>query len=218
MRAAVGVLPLPAGALEPDGQQGRQWALEELADPVYRTAEPTAFDRLARAALDGVTALLSGQAPPSWGPVLTAVAIAAVAAVAVAAVVSLGPPRAARRTAAETMLFGDPEQRDAERLRRDAARAADAGDWRSALVLSVRALARGLAERGIVRPPPGATVHAFARAAAAVFPAQAASLHATAAVFDEVRYLDRPATAEGYALVRRLDADLRAADSPERAE
>ncbi len=198
-----------ADPLEPDGEQGRQWALAELADPVYRAAEPTAFDRLARAVADGVAAVLSGQAPAAWGPVLTAVAIAAVAAVAVTAAVVAGRPRLARRTAQETVLFGEPERRHAARLRRDAARAADAGDWRSAVVLSVRGLARDLAERGVVRTAPGTTVHAFARAAAAVFPAQAAPLHATAAVFDEVRYLDRPATAEGYALVRALDEELR---------
>lgn len=199
-----------ADPLEPDGEQGRQWALAELADPVYRSAEPTAFDRLAQAVADGIAAVLSGQAPPAWGPVLTAVAILAVAAVAVTAAVIAGRPRAARRTAPDGVIFGDPERRDAARLRRDASRAADAGDWRTAVVLSVRALARGLAERGAVRTAPGATVHAFARAAAAVFPAHAAELHATAAVFDEVRYLDRPATPDGYALVHRLDEDLRA--------
>ena len=31
----------------PDADEAREWAERELADPVYRAAEPTAFDRAA---------------------------------------------------------------------------------------------------------------------------------------------------------------------------
>ena len=50
---------------------------------------------------------------------------------------------------------------------------ARAAEWDAAIVLRFRALARGCLERGVVDPPPGATVHAFARAAARAFPALA---------------------------------------------
>jgi hypothetical protein len=64
-----------------------------------------------------------------------------------------------------------------------------------------RALARGLAERGIVDVPPGTTVHGFARSAGVVFPNTAADLDDAAAAFDDVRYLRRPGTE---ALYRRI--------------
>nr|WP_301538744.1 DUF4129 domain-containing protein [Microbacterium sp. SYP-A9085] len=69
-------------------------------------------------------------------------------------------------------------------------------------------MARGLLERGAVEPVPGATVHAFARAAGHVLPDLADALDAAAGAFDDVRYLRRPGTAALYAQV--ADADDRA--------
>ncbi|MBQ9918754.1 MAG: hypothetical protein IJO71_16360, partial [Microbacterium sp.] len=46
---------------------------------------------------------------------------------------------------------------------------------------------------------------AFARSAGDALPALGLSGLAAAAVFDDVRYLGRPGTADAYALVRRLD-------------
>src|SRR5690606_995171 len=80
-----------------------------------------------------------------------------------------------------------------------------AGDWSGAVVLRFRALARALAERGIVDPAPGATVPAFARQAARAFPDAQERLDAAAAAFDDVRYLRRPGTTELYALVAGAD-------------
>ncbi|MBN9213143.1 MAG: DUF4129 domain-containing protein, partial [Microbacterium sp.] len=85
------------------------------------------------------------------------------------------------------------------------AAAADRGDWDAAIVLRFRSFARGLSERGIVDPPPGATARAFARTAGATLPSLEGPALAAASVFDDVRYLGRPGTADAYALVRRLD-------------
>ncbi|MFC0198775.1 DUF4129 domain-containing protein, partial [Microbacterium arthrosphaerae] len=140
------------------------------------------------------------------------VATIVVIAVIVTAFLVWGMPRATRRAAARTpLLFGEGEQRSAAELRAAAAERARAGDWDQAIVLRFRALARGCLERGVVDPPPGATVHAFARAAAGVFPALAPRLEQAATVFDDVRYLRRPGTAELYRLVTSLDDALVAA-------
>ena len=134
------------------------------------------------------------------------------AALIIVAVLVWGLPRARRRAAAPVAtLFGDSEERTADDLRRAAASAADAAQWDEALILRFRALARGLAERGVVTTPPGATVHAFARSAGRVFPSAAAELETGASAFDDVRYLRRPGSRDDYDRLRRLDEQLIAA-------
>ena len=78
-------------------------------------------------------------------------------------------------------------------------------------MLHFRALARGCSERGVVETPPGATVHAFARAAARVFPHVADELERSATAFDDVRYLRRPGTAALYRQVAETDSAVVAA-------
>ena len=102
-------------------------------------------------------------------------------------------------------LFGGDGVRSAADLRREAARRAADGDWGEAVAEAVRALARGLDERGLVSTPPGATVQAFARTASARFPDEAAEFARCATDFDDVRYLRRPGTRETYDRVRALD-------------
>ena len=38
--------------LDPDATEARRWVLDELANPEYRAAEPTAFDLFAQAAIE----------------------------------------------------------------------------------------------------------------------------------------------------------------------
>ncbi|MDW4573340.1 DUF4129 domain-containing protein [Microbacterium sp. M3] len=198
--------------LTPDGDEARRWAEEELSDPAYDVAEPTPVDRIARAIGDFIASLLNPDISGAWGSTFALVATIVVIAVIVTAFLVWGMPRATRRAAARTpLLFGEGEQRSAAELRAAAAERARAGDWDQAIVLRFRALARGCLERGVVDPPPGATVHAFARAAAGVFPALAPRLEQAATVFDDVRYLRRPGTAELYRLVTSLDDALVAA-------
>lgn len=198
--------------LTPDGDEARRWAEDELSKPAYDIAEPTPFDRIARAIGDFIASLFNPQVSDGWGSVLAIVATVAVVVLIVTAFVLWGVPRVSRRAAARTpMLFGEAEHRSASALRAAAAERAQASDWEAAIVLRFRALARGCYERGVVDPPPGATVHGFARAAARAFPALGARLEDAAAAFDDVRYLRRPGTAELYRLVAAVDDDIMAA-------
>ncbi len=200
---------LAAAPVTPDGDEAREWAERELADPVYAEAQPTAFDRIARAIGDFIGGLFSADVSGGWGSALAVIAAIVVAVLIVVALIVWGVPRATRRAAASTaQLFGETEERSADDLRRAAAAAADGGRWDEAVILRFRALARGLLQRGVVSTPPGATVHAFARSAGRVFPASAGELESAASAFDDVRYLRRPGSPDVYSRVRRLDETL----------
>ncbi|MFV0374945.1 DUF4129 domain-containing protein [Microbacterium sp.] len=195
-------------ALTPDGDEAREWAEKELSRAVYQDAQPTPFDRAAQAVGDFLGSLFSGDAPPSWGPWLAVIAIAVVIAVIVLAIVIWGKPRGVARSRAPLELFGETDERPSEEIRADARAAAERGDWDNAIVLRFRALARALAERTVIDPEPGTTVHRFARSAATAFPAERAALERGADTFDDVRYLRRPGTPDGYRSVADLDDRL----------
>jgi len=194
--------------LTPDGEEARRWAERELSDPIYAAAEPTALDRIARAIGEFFESLFSAELPGAWGPWVAVLAAVVFVVVVGAAFVVWGAPRATRRPRAAVPLFGEDEQRTAAQLRRDAAALAAKDDWDAAIILRFRALARGLVERGAVDIPPGATVHAFARAAARAFPLYAAPLEGAATAFDDVRYLRRPGTEELYARIAAVDESV----------
>lgn len=204
------VLPARAAAavppVTPDGEEARRWAEQELSDPVYTEARPTPIDRMARAVSDFIASLFDAELGGAWGPALAIIAAVIVVVLIVVAFLVWGRPRAvARSHAVHAELFGETDRRAAAELRRAAASRAADGEWDAAIVLRFRALARGLAERGIVDTPPGATVHAFARAAARAFPGQAADLEDAATAFDDVRYLRRPGSAALYRRVADVD-------------
>ncbi|WP_426324290.1 DUF4129 domain-containing protein [Microbacterium sp. E-13] len=217
----MGLTSLAAGTLAraaagppliPDGDEARRWAEDELSDPAYDIAEPTPFDRIARAIGDFIASLLNPDLSGGWGSTFALVAAIVVIVVIIAAFLIWGVPRVTRRAAPRTPpLFGEAEHRSAAELRSAAAERARAADWDAAIVLRFRALARGCIERGVVDPPPGATVHAFARAAGVAFPTIAPRLEAAATAFDDVRYLRRPGTADLYRLVEGVDDEVAAA-------
>ncbi|WP_374311280.1 DUF4129 domain-containing protein [Microbacterium sp.] len=205
--------------LEPDGDEARRWAETELSDPAYDIAEPTLLDRAAQAIRDFLAGLFSTELSGEWGSLFAVIAAAVVIAVIAVAFAVWGVPRSTRRArAASAALFGEEEGRSASQLREAAASAARAQRWDEAVVLRFRALARGCVERGVVDTPPGATVHAFARAAARAFPGLAGDLETAASAFDDVRYLRRPGTPELYRLVADADDAVVAARPAVRAE
>jgi hypothetical protein len=205
--------------LEPDGDEARRWAETELSDPMYDIAEPTPLDRLAQAIGDLIGRLFSTELTGEWGSLVAIVAAGIVIAVIAIAFAVWGVPRSRHRAkTASVTLFGESEGRSAAELRAAAASAARRANWDDAVVLHFRALARGCLERGVVETPPGATVHAFARAAARAFPALAGRLEDAATAFDDVRYLRRPGTPELYRLVADTDAAVVAARPATQAE
>lgn len=198
-----------AAPLIPDGDEARRLAERELADPSYRAAEPTPFDRIARAIGDGIAKLFTGDVDAAWAPLVAVGALLLVVLLVVLAVVIWGRPRSRGLVrAARGELFGDAVTAGSAELRRTAASLAEHGEWEAATVAAVRALARGLEEQQRVTVAPGATVTSFARSAGAVFPEEAASLIDVARDFDDVRYLRRPGSRDAYERVRALDDRL----------
>lgn len=199
--------------VEPDAPDARELLLDELTDPAYAESQPTWFDLVAQSVIDwfGTLRLGEGGGPPALALVIGAIVLAAAIA---AALLVYGVPRWRNRSRLTTELLGERDRRTARQLRRDAERAAGAGDWPRAIADRYRAIARALDERTIVTAMPGTTAHGFARAAARQFPEHAGQLEAAADRFDGVRYLDRPGTADDYALVRALDEAIDAKPSP----
>lgn len=197
--------------LVPDGDEARRWAEEELADPRYADARPTWFDLVARDIGRFLADLFSADNGAAVGPSALIVVTVIVFAALVAALIIWGRPRRSRAArGVRTDLLGADDDRTAAQLRADAERSARSGDWDEAVVLRFRALARGLLERDLIDPSPGATAQGIAREVSRAVPAEADAVRSAAVSFDDVRYLRHPATAERYAEIAATDARLAA--------
>lgn len=205
--------------VDPDAPEAQQWLIDELSKPPYQAAKPTLFDQISKAIADWFASLqLGGVAgPPAVG---LAVVIVLVVAALVVAFLLFGVPRLNRRSATAGSLFGEDDERSADRIRSDAQAAAARGDYSTAIAELFRAIARGLAERTFVTTTPGTTARGFADRAGAVFPAHSERLRDAATAFDEVRYLGRPGDAITFERVAALERDLAStkatANAPER--
>lgn len=196
-------------ALIPDGDEARRWAEQELADPRYADAKPTWFDLIARDIGRFLADLFDSDNGANVGPSALIVVSLIVFGALIAALIIWGRPRraqAVRRPRGD--LLGADDDRSAAQLRADAERSARGGDWDAATILRFRALARGLLERDLIDPSPGATAQAIAREVAVVFPVETAPVRSAAVSFDDVRYLRHPATAERYAELAATDDRL----------
>lgn len=196
--------------VDPDGDQARQWIIDELSRPEYQAAKPTWWDLLSKAFWDWIQSLNVTGGGAIQGPLLALLVFVVVGAI-VAAFIIFGRPRRNRRSAVLGSLFGQDEDRDAATLRSAASAAAADGDWTLAIEELYRALARILAERVLVTTNPGTTAHGFAAMAGAVFPANAAELARGAVAFDAVRYLGRTGTEADYDALLALERELRTA-------
>lgn len=198
------MIALAVDPYAPDGDEARRWAEQELQNPRYADAKPTWFDYLAEDVADFISSLFSPEAGERVGSTALVIVTVIVVAALITVLILWGRPRASRRAPRRgTQLLGERDDRTAEQLRADAERRAREGDWDAATVLRFRALARGLLERDIIDPAPGATAQAIAREAAAALRGHGDELTAAAGSFDRVRYLRHPATEDTY---RRLTA------------
>ncbi|REJ06533.1 DUF4129 domain-containing protein [Microbacterium bovistercoris] len=202
--------PAYADVFVPDGDEARRWAQEELSKQIYEAAKPTWFDRMSRAIMEFLSSLFtvdgSGAIAPFAGVLITVIIVAAL----IVALIVWGRPRASRTVRRGARLLGEADDRTAAQLRADAERAARDGDWDAAVTLRFRGLARGLIERDLIDPAPGATAQAISRDAGAVLPVEHAALHDAASSFDRVRYLRVPADEADYRAIAATDDRLKA--------
>ena len=191
----------------PDADEARRWARDELADEVYRHAEPGLVERALAWLLERLQEVELPEGPGSR--VLLVGLLLLLAAGVVVALALAGPVRLTARRH-DQPVFGDVV-RSAEEHRREADAHAAAGRWADAVRERFRAVVRSLEERALLSPSPGRTADEVALEAARVLPDVAAELGAAARTFDDVRYGGRPATSEHDAALRRLDQAVSAA-------
>jgi hypothetical protein len=196
--------------LQPDAPEAQQWLIDELSKPEYLEARPTPFDLLSQQIGDWLQSLtVSGvKGPPTIG--LAVIIIVAIGILVVAFFV-FGLPRINRRSRVTGALFGEDDERTSVQLRTAAEAAAKRGEFEQAIADMFRAIARGLAERAVLTTMPGTTAHEFGSRSARAFPSLDADLTAAAALFDGVRYLDKPGTQAHFDDLASLERRIRSA-------
>ena len=191
------------GALFPDPGTGRDWLREELSRPEYQEGLLERVSRWFRSLLDGVqeAAASSGGFSPLVGIVLLVVLVAVGAFLL--SRLGANPSRAE----ADGQVFTETRL-DAQEHRRRATAALERSDWDEAVVESVRALAAGLFERGLVQENDQVTVHEVTEGAAALFPNLRERLAEVGEVFDATRYGDRAADEAPARAAAALEAEV----------
>jgi hypothetical protein len=204
----------PGPPLNPTAQQARAQLSAELSKPEYQAARPSGLTVLLQQAEQAIgnwfNSLFTGLngVPISSNLIVVIIVVLVIAALVVLFLI-FGLPRINRRSARVGALFGEEDERDSVVLRRDAERAAAAGDYTTAIAEEFRSIARALTERAVVTTFPGTTASGFAARAAIAFPDFRDELHDCAAVFDDVRYLGVAGTLEQWQAMSALELGLR---------
>ena len=192
--------------VEPDAEEARRWAEDELSRGVYST-EPNLLERLWTWFLEQLQRLteIDASAPANLVPVI--VVVGAVVLLAVALYLA-GPVRTRRRGSGATgshAVFDDAHATSA-----DLAAAADAAarrrDWSLAVLMRFRAVIRALDERAVLDDRPGLTAHEASDAAARRLPDCAGELTWAGRLFDDVCYGSATPGAAEDARLRELAA------------
>lgn len=193
----------------PDRDTAREWLSSELQGPEYAERE-SLLQRL-------LTWLLDWFGDVEWpaagmsGAQLGIVVVVVVLVVVGLAWLIAGPVRLGRDRAGSAEVLDADDARTAAQMRAAADAAAASDDWRTATVERFRAVVRSLEERVVIEPRPGRTAQEAAADAGVRLAGQAAGLRSGADLFDGVEYGDRVATAADDAMLRALDAEVRAA-------
>ena len=181
-------------------------AREELSKAIYH--QTSILQTVGHAIVSFFQAIFDGASRVTPGGWWTVVALAALTAVIGSVVaVRLGPlARSASRTA--SLLEPGVSPLTARQLRDAAEAGAAAGDYGTAILQRLRAIAAACEERGILVPAAGRTADELAAQAGMSFPGHALDLAGAARLFDQVRYGGRTGTREGYEGLRDLDVAL----------
>lgn len=194
---------IPAGPIARVPAQ--RLAREELSKAIYhQTSVPGEILR----ALESLLARIFGASQAVPGGWWTMVALAAlVAGVAAVVLLRTGPfARSARRAAPVSEAGSRPLT--ARQYRAAAEVAAAGGDYSTAILQRLRAIAASCTERRVLVPDAGRTADELAAQAGTRFPGQAGRLGAAARLFDQIRYGDGAGTRDDYERLRDLDTTL----------
>lgn len=169
-------------------------ARRELSKRIYHRDGESLPSRIMHAIGRFIDHLLSSAARHTPGGGFgSLILIAGILAVIGVVVWRVGLP-ARNPASAAVLLAGAPAASAADhRLR--SVRAADEGDWKTAVIERMRAVARELEERGILDPRAGRTATELATDAASRLPAAARPLTLAAGTFNAVAYGDAEASA-----------------------
>ncbi|GAB6986020.1 DUF4129 domain-containing protein [Nocardioides pyridinolyticus] len=187
--------------LDPSGREARRLLQRELVRPEYHDRSLVEevldwIDRFVTRTIDAATA-----APP----LSTFFAMVAFLLLALALGWLLSRAGGSARDTRDRAVLRPDEAVTAAELRRRAEQALADGRNADAVVEGFRALAVRQVERGRLDDLPGATAHEVAVALGAAHPDARGAVDGTAALFDAVRYGDRPATREQAVGVLELD-------------
>ena len=183
-------------------------ARAELAKPEYHR-HVSLIEAVVLAVVHFLTRLVnaaSGAVPGGWWAL---VALAALAVIVTTGVLNwIGPLARAHRGSGP--LSAEGEARTARHHRQEAHRLAGAGDYTTATIECVRAIAAELEERGRLPPRVGRTADEFAAEAGRALPVHADALGDAARQFDEIRYGQRAGSRAGYERLSELDRRIMA--------
>lgn len=197
---------------QPDRDEGQQWARDELSDPLYREADMTLFERIGRAISDFFADMLD-SATGIESPALTIVLVLAVIALIVLAVWWTRRSANVRleHVAARQPVFRS--QLDPVALRRTAAEAAAAENWRLAVQDLVRAVFAEQANAQRIVIDRASTAQELAAASSAALPRAADAFTRLATLFDDVSFSGSRVTRTAWEDAGALDARI-TSDAP----
>lgn len=215
--SAVGFLPVLRHAavllrrpleppVQPDREEARRWAVDELSKREYKEAEPGWLETLWRQFLDWLQSVTDGQSLADGPPVAPLIGLGIAILVGVAII--LARPRLNARHRPPKEIFDADAAATATDYRARASAAAASGDWAAAVVEQFRALVSSAEDRAVLDPQPGRTADEAAGQLTRAFPAAGDKLAAAAIMFDTVRYGSGGAQATDHAAMVELDSAL----------
>ena len=197
--------------VDPNREEARRWATEELSKQQYVSAQPNWFEELWNHFIEWLRSL-NGNSIEGPGFGLPLIGALAVVLIVVAVIVVRPRLNARRKMSAE--VFDDDAPAHADVFRSRAAAAASREDWATAVVEQFRAVVRAAEERAVIDVQPGRTADEAAAQLGRAFAPAGTRLEQAARLFDAVKYGNGAASAADFTDVLALDSEL-AASKPD---
>ncbi|WP_062071661.1 DUF4129 domain-containing protein [Demequina sediminicola] len=191
--------------VDPDADQAREWAEDELSKPEYQERGPSLMERL----IAWIEDLFNGAGDVAAGFPLVSVLVATGVIIAIVALIVwivVGPMRR-RRAVAEHAALDPEDERTADQMRAAAHAAATRHDWDTAVIEMFRASIRSASERSLMRVVPGMTASEAARSLMLAAP-DTPMASPVAQDFDRARYGSGGLSVTAWEQAQELDAAI----------